>query len=361
MKNISTIALAIASPLAVGLSAETFTLGRYGANCWDGDPNPWRNNVRGCTSDDSIADMVRTASVEITCRSDIMRFKAPMKLRYVPTDMVRTRHNGVLTDMPSSVSMDRFNLLVKSGEPFPPDHESRDTWLLNRFIDVWMGAAGNVDTDPGGTADCGNVPHYSIATSCGPIETSEGPILYPFHGVIAQRRRAEFDIKRDVLWDFLRQRGIDRERFDSNQSGESESPLLKMYLYDVINPNVPKMKDRTGYIKPTDTRHGEPASSWYMLGKVDWNGIEVTPTHRGMIGFGWWFDHTPSDLHDELNRLQDFYEVCEANSTAVELTSGVTSSAVSTARTAVRALQDDPEEWNRWKILTLEEFVDPPQ
>ena len=335
-------------PLAKG---ETFTLGLLNGGCWEGgEPNLWWDNARDCSPSDSVDSMVRIASLEVTCHSDLMRIKAPMKLRCEPTGMVRARYNGKLIDMPSSVSMDRFNAMIFAGESLTPDHESRDTWLLERFIDVWVGAPGPLDTDPGGTADCGNVPYYSIPTSCDPMETSEGPIRYPCHGTTAWYPLVEFDVTRKALWDYLRQRAVEREMFDTNQSGKSEASMLKVYLYDVANPAVPTMKDRAGSIRRKDFRHGMPASSWYMLGTVDWNGIAV----------GRSFDYGPSALHDELNRLQDFYEACKANLPAPDLSGPADTPAVSAARTAVRALRNDSEEWDRWKDLTLEQFAETP-
>ncbi len=356
-----TIVALLAVLLAAPAFAETFTLGLLNGGCWEGDgPNRRQNNVRNCRPEDSLDNMVGLASLEVTCRSDLIHFKGPTKLRYEPTGMVRTRYNGELIDMPASVAAGRFGDMISRREAITPDHESRETWLLDRFIDVWVGGPGNSDQDPGGTSNCGGRP-VGLPELCVPIETSEGPILSPYYGVggVTPRLPAiEFDVPREALWDYLRQRAEDRERFDTNQSGESETPLLKVYLYDVVDPEIPKMKDRDRYLRAGESRHGMPASSWYMIGTVDWNGIVVTPTYRGFRNLGQVFKYTPAVLHDELNRLQDFYEACQANFPETDLSDVPMEPAAVAARSAVRALRNDSATWDRWKGVTLEQFAD---
>ena len=347
--------------LSPALYAETFTLNLIGTrdgNCWAGDGAG--SGARPCTSEDSIENMIRTAELEVTCHSSLMRIKAPTTLRYDRTAMVRTRYNGELVDMPAHVLASTYSPLLSTGIPL--DHESRDTWLLEKLVDVWVGGPGNSDEDPGGTAACGNAPYYSIPTACDPIETSEGPVKHPHYGVGTGRwPLVEFDVTRESLWEFLRQRAADRTAFDTNQSGESESHALKIYLYDVRNPNVPKMKDREGRVRSTDLRHGYPNSSWQMIGTVDWRGIAVDSNYRGFRGTGIRFRETPAALHNELNRLQDFYEVCEANFPAQsDVPSSPLGPAALNARDAVRSLRDATDEWDRWKAVTLEEFADTP-
>ena len=329
------------------VAAETFVLGQLGNSHGASPLNPSRPGVmcrdettprRHCQNDDTVENLYYPVYLEVSCRSEFIRITAPVHPHREYGDMVRVMHRGRATEMPLRVA---WQLKSDGGNV-------GRAYMLTKPIDVWIGPAGDPDVNPTG-GECGGVPYRSIPRrQCQAMEDSEGPIEWP-----NLEPPISFDLTREWLWKYLEMRKYQALAFDNSESGETESALMEVHLYQVSNPAVLKMKDRRGQIKRTDFRHGAPAGEFLLFGETHWRDIKVRPSYGGEL-----FSRVPGDLLGELNRLQDFYDACEANASKTEVSDAPMSSAATAARSAVRVLRDDFEEWNRWKDTTLERFAD---
>ena len=106
--------------------------------------------------------------------------------------------------------------------------------------------------------------------------------------------------------------------------------------------------------RPDDPVSG--VNTWYMLGKVGWNGVEVSGPCRAMTDYYRWPETSPAARPNEPNRVQDYYDACAA----IKPPTRPASPAVSATKTAVRAIRNDPEEWALWSDLTLDQFAGTP-
>lgn len=335
-----------------GLSAETFTAVytghrvsrvKYGL-CWNSETEQHVHCESGTTAD----NLRLRLDLDVECDRETIRVTAPSSIMS-PQEPYEVTYNGRRQRVNSRV----MYLLPEAALTRLVSVEPVDMWFGQEFSpsngpSIGPSQTSEAKTDGFGSClrDGGGGWGGKRSYGCGKYVTSVGNISWP--------RRGEdfyFEIPRTKLWELLERRKWRSEGFDSGERLHGESHRLRIHLIPLNNPNSNEHVQRLG---GAPTRYGNYIGSmeqhpFYIVGSPTWYDIAL-PLESHEEEFRQSF---PESLRNELNRLQVFYNACEASATRnrpVTLTP-----TARTAQAAVKSLAATPE-WDDYKDLTLDEF-----